>query len=171
MPIYEYECSNCRYYLEVIQKLSEARLKKCPSCGKSALKKLISAPVFRLKGSGWYETDFKGDSEKKRNLAGAEKEETSSSAKDAKDGKDAKAGTSETSGDSKAAAPSEAKSDAGGDTKPAKSEPKASGSEAAPGKADARKSRTAAKPASRSAPAKRAASKPPAKAGKRRGRR
>src|SRR5450755_1785044 len=128
MPIYEYECSQCRYYLEVIQKLSDARLKKCPSCGKSALKKLISAPVFRLKGSGWYETDFKGDSEKKRNLAGAEKEETSSSAKDvkdakdAKDGKDAKAGAGEAGGDSKAAVPSEAKSDSGGESKPAKSE-------------------------------------------------
>ena len=61
MPIYEYECSHCRYYFEVIQKLSDARLKKCPSCGKNTLKKLISAPVFRLKGSGWYETDFKSD--------------------------------------------------------------------------------------------------------------
>ena len=60
--------------LEVMQKISDAPLKKCPSCGKNTLKKLISAPVFRLKGSGWYETDFKSDQEHKRNLAGADKE-------------------------------------------------------------------------------------------------
>jgi putative FmdB family regulatory protein len=75
MPFYEYECSNCRFYVEVLQKISEQPLKKCPSCGKNALKKLVSAPVFRLKGSGWYETDFKSDQENKRNLAAAEKEE------------------------------------------------------------------------------------------------
>src|SRR6185437_2466 len=72
MPFYEYQCSHCQYYLEVMQKISEAPLRKCPSCGKSTLKKLMSAPVFRLKGSGWYETDFKGDQERKRNLAGEE---------------------------------------------------------------------------------------------------
>jgi putative FmdB family regulatory protein len=72
MPFYEYECSHCRYYLEVMQKIGDARLAKCPSCGRNTLKKLISAPVFRLKGSGWYETDFKSDKENKRNLAGAE---------------------------------------------------------------------------------------------------
>jgi putative FmdB family regulatory protein len=72
MPFYEYECAACRYYVEVLQKISDAPLKKCPSCGKQQLKRLISAPVFRLKGSGWYETDFKSDKENKRNLAGAE---------------------------------------------------------------------------------------------------
>lgn len=74
MPFYEYECSKCRYYVEVLQKISDAPLKKCPSCGKNALKKLVSAPVFRLKGSGWYETDFKSDQESKRNLAAADKD-------------------------------------------------------------------------------------------------
>lgn len=72
MPFYEYECSNCKFYVEVLQKISDAPLKKCPSCGKSALKKLVSAPVFRLKGAGWYETDFKSEQEGKRNLAGAD---------------------------------------------------------------------------------------------------
>jgi putative FmdB family regulatory protein len=72
MPIYEYECSSCRYYLEVMQKIADAPLKKCPSCGRNALKKLVSAPAFRLKGSGWYETDFKSDQERKRNLVAAE---------------------------------------------------------------------------------------------------
>jgi putative FmdB family regulatory protein len=79
MPFYEYECDSCKYYVEVMQKISDAPLKKCPSCGKSALKKLISAPVFRLKGGGWYETDFKSDKENKRNLAGADKEESKES--------------------------------------------------------------------------------------------
>jgi putative FmdB family regulatory protein len=74
MPFYEYECSKCRYYVEVLQKIHDAPLKKCPSCGKNALKKLVSAPVFRLKGSGWYETDFKSDQDGRRNLAGADKD-------------------------------------------------------------------------------------------------
>jgi putative FmdB family regulatory protein len=75
MPFYEYECSNCKYYTEVLQKVSDPPMAKCPSCGKKTFKKLVSAPVFRLKGSGWYETDFKSDKENKRNLAGAEREE------------------------------------------------------------------------------------------------
>jgi putative FmdB family regulatory protein len=72
MPFYEYECSNCKFYVEALQKISDEPLKKCPSCGKQTMKKLVSAPVFRLKGDGWYETDFKSDEEKKRNLAGGE---------------------------------------------------------------------------------------------------
>jgi putative FmdB family regulatory protein len=76
MPFYEYECANCKYYTEIMQKVSDAPLKKCPSCGKNALKKLVSAPVFRLKGAGWYETDFKSDKEARRNLAEKEKEPT-----------------------------------------------------------------------------------------------
>lgn len=75
MPFYEYECASCRHYTEVMQKISDAPLRKCPSCGRNTLKKLMSAPVFRLKGSGWYETDFKSDKEGQRNLAAAEKDE------------------------------------------------------------------------------------------------
>jgi len=81
MPFYEYECPHCGYDEEVLQKINDKPLTKCPSCGKKGLKKLMSAPVFRLKGSGWYETDFKGDKENKRNLAGADKEESKSEAK------------------------------------------------------------------------------------------
>jgi putative FmdB family regulatory protein len=44
MPFYEYECPSCRYYLEVLQKISDKALKKCPSCGKSGFKRLMSAP-------------------------------------------------------------------------------------------------------------------------------
>jgi putative FmdB family regulatory protein len=75
MPFYEYECPHCGSHAEVLQKITDKPLAKCPSCGKKGLKKLMSAPVFRLKGSGWYETDFKSDKENKRNLAGADKEE------------------------------------------------------------------------------------------------
>jgi putative FmdB family regulatory protein len=75
MPFYEYECPHCRYHEEVLQKITDKPLKKCPNCGKNGLRKLMSAPVFRLKGSGWYETDFKTDKDNKRNLAGADKEE------------------------------------------------------------------------------------------------
>lgn len=59
MPIYEYRCEACGEELEKIQKFSDPPLTDCPACGKPALKKLVSASSFRLKGSGWYETDFK----------------------------------------------------------------------------------------------------------------
>ncbi len=59
MPIYEYRCEACGHALEVMQKLSDEALRDCPSCNRPALKKLISAAGFQLKGSGWYATDFK----------------------------------------------------------------------------------------------------------------
>jgi putative FmdB family regulatory protein len=68
MPIYEYKCDKCAHELEAIQSFSDAPLTDCPSCGAPELRKLISAAGFRLKGSGWYETDFKSGN--KRNLAG-----------------------------------------------------------------------------------------------------
>lgn len=68
MPIYEYDCQACQHRLEALQKLSDAPLKDCPECGQPALKKRISAAGFRLKGGGWYETDFKTGG--KKNLAG-----------------------------------------------------------------------------------------------------
>ncbi|MEK7261191.1 MAG: FmdB family zinc ribbon protein [Pseudomonadota bacterium] len=64
MPIYEYRCEACGQALEVMQKLSDAALTDCPSCSRPALKKLISAAGFQLKGSGWYATDFKGNGKK-----------------------------------------------------------------------------------------------------------
>jgi putative FmdB family regulatory protein len=69
MPFYEYQCKSCGHDLEAMQKINDAPLKKCPHCGKSQLQRLMSAPVFRLKGGGWYETDFKGDGDNKKNLA------------------------------------------------------------------------------------------------------
>ncbi|HKR37071.1 MAG TPA: zinc ribbon domain-containing protein [Steroidobacteraceae bacterium] len=85
MPIYEYECSNCKFYVEALQKISEPPLVKCPSCKKQTLKRLVSAPVFRLKGGGWYETDFKSDQEGKRNLAQGEEAEAPAPDKPADD--------------------------------------------------------------------------------------
>ena len=71
MPIYEYKCSACDHELERLQKMSDEPLKDCPECGKPNLVKMISAAGFRLKGSGWYETDFKsGD---KKNVADSKK--------------------------------------------------------------------------------------------------
>src|SRR5262245_26752658 len=101
MPFYEYECSACKHHTEVLQKISDAPLKKCPECGKQALKRLISAPVFHLKGGGRYETDFKSDNETKRNLAG-------------------KAEAGEAKGDDKPPAKSESKT---AETKPAEAKP------------------------------------------------
>ncbi|HZT00881.1 MAG TPA: FmdB family zinc ribbon protein [Steroidobacteraceae bacterium] len=83
MPFYEYECQSCKFYTELMQKISDPPLTKCPSCGKRTMQKLVSAPVFRLKGSGWYETDFKSDKENKRNLA-ADREEPKPAAEEPK---------------------------------------------------------------------------------------
>ncbi|WP_045224819.1 FmdB family zinc ribbon protein [Methyloterricola oryzae] len=81
MPIYEYQCKACGHELEVIQKISEEPLRFCPECGKEELSKLVSAAGFRLKGGGWYETDFKGSKDKKKNLAGDGKSEKKSDSK------------------------------------------------------------------------------------------
>lgn len=67
MPFYEYRCDSCGHDFEALQKISDEPLKHCPACDKPELRKLISAAGFRLKGDGWYETDFKSGS--KRNLA------------------------------------------------------------------------------------------------------
>jgi len=83
MPIYEYQCQACEAVHEALQKISDPLLKKCPECGKSKLKKLVSAPSFRLSGTGWYETDFKSDKDKKRNLVSDDSQKESSS-KDSK---------------------------------------------------------------------------------------
>ncbi len=64
MPIYDYRCNACGHEMEAMQKLSDAPLTDCPACGKPELKKQLSAPGFRLKGGGWYETDFKNGGKK-----------------------------------------------------------------------------------------------------------
>jgi putative FmdB family regulatory protein len=154
MPFYEYECPHCRRHTEVLQKISDKPLAKCPECGKKGLRRLISAPVFRLKGSGWYETDFKSDKEGRRNLAG---------------GDDAPAAKDE-AGDAKPEAKADAKADAMADAKPeGKPEAKAESKSGPKGeaKSSARKSRPAV-PA-RKAPPRKPAARPAARrpAGKR----
>ena len=72
MPIYEYQCRECGYRLEALQKMSDPPLSDCPACKRPGLKKLVSAPHFRLKGSGWYETDFKNSGRDKPDGAGTD---------------------------------------------------------------------------------------------------
>ena len=69
MPIYEFACSACGNSFERLQKMSDADPSVCPNCGEEAVSRQLSAPSFRLAGSGWYETDFKKDGDKKKNLA------------------------------------------------------------------------------------------------------
>jgi putative FmdB family regulatory protein len=83
MPFYEYQCSACGHHHEELQKITDRPMRKCPACGRASLRRLVSAPVFRLKGGGWYETDFKAEKEEKRNIAG-EREPPAEKAKDEK---------------------------------------------------------------------------------------
>ena len=145
MPLYEYECTNCKFYVEALQKVSDPPMRQCPSCKKQTLKKLVSAPVFRLKGGGWYETDFKSEQEGKRNLAGAEEAAEAKPADDKDKDKD------------KDAKPAEAAKDT--EKKPATA--------AETGKAAAKKkkasARTVSRPAKTHGKAKAKAAKRPAK--------
>ena len=79
MPIYEYACKNCGHTLDELQKISDEPLVDCPECGQPELKRLLSAPRFRLKGAGWYETDFKTDNQ--RNLSKADGDSASAGSK------------------------------------------------------------------------------------------
>ncbi len=78
MPIYEYRCAECGHEMEKLQKISDAPLTDCPACGKPGLQKLVSAAGFRLKGGGWYETDFKSGA--KKNIAKSESKSDSKKA-------------------------------------------------------------------------------------------
>jgi putative FmdB family regulatory protein len=92
MPIYEYHCQSCQHQLEALQKISDDPKRDCPACGRAELKKKVSAVAFRLKGSGWYETDFKtGD---KKNIAG---EKTASDANKAASASTSSASSSDSS--------------------------------------------------------------------------
>jgi putative FmdB family regulatory protein len=96
VPIYEYRCENCDHRMEKLQKISDEPIKTCPSCGEDGLRKLVSAAAFKLKGTGWYETDFKDKKPKKdektststkketKNAAGSEKKTESTNKKASK---------------------------------------------------------------------------------------
>jgi len=147
MPFYEYQCKSCGHELEAMQKVSDAPLKKCPHCGKAQLTRLMSAPVFRLKGGGWYETDFKGDKENQRNLADRPEDAPKEKETDSK-AKDAKASDGETkSAETTPAAPPAKETAAGKDKPVEKAADKASSSQKpAKGKSAPRAARSKRKP-------------------------
>jgi putative FmdB family regulatory protein len=69
MPIYDFACAACQHRFERLQKMSDADPTICPQCGQEAVSRQVTAPSFRLAGAGWYETDFKKEGDKKKNLA------------------------------------------------------------------------------------------------------
>ena len=113
MPIYEYACDQCGHHLEALQKISEEALIYCPECGEATLRKKVSAAAFRLKGTGWYETDFKYAEKEKKKEAGKDKSDSSAEQKSGKE-------VGAPSGDSKTETSSESKTGSSkSETKPA----------------------------------------------------
>jgi len=112
MPIYEYRCQSCGHELEKLQRMNDAALTDCPACGKSALKRLISAAGFRLKGAGWYETDFKKSNQRNLVDSGSDKPAKSESGNSSEGGsaKSSGASSDQSSGSSSA-------NSSGGDSK------------------------------------------------------
>lgn len=118
MPIHEYECHACGHRFEKLQKVNDAALRVCPACGEPELIKLVSAVAFRLKGGGWYETDFKSGN-KKNVLHGAEAGSDASHSSDSAGGDSA---SSTSSSDSSTG--SSSKEDSGKSSKKAASDGK-----------------------------------------------
>ncbi len=110
MPIYEYRCTECGFEKECLQKISDPVLTECPSCLKPTFKKKVSAPSFRLKGDGWYETDFKTSD--KKNLASNDSGDSSSAGDNTVDNKGGENKSSDSKG--KGATTSAEKSSAAG---------------------------------------------------------
>ncbi len=107
MPIYEYACIGCDHTLDALQKIADAPLVYCPSCGEPSLKRLLSAPSFRLKGKGWYETDFKTDNQ--RNIAGEKDAASAESTKTESTQSDSKTATDKAKPDTPKPASSDSK--------------------------------------------------------------
>ena len=94
MPIYEYACVSCDHHLEALQKMSEDPLVFCPECGEESLRKKVSAAAFVLKGSGWYETDFKNSGkEKPKDAKASDGQPASKTSSDTKSGEGASGDT------------------------------------------------------------------------------
>lgn len=127
MPIYAFTCGACSHCFDRLQKLSDADPAACPACGADAVKRQLTAPSFRLSGSGWYETDFKKDGDKKRNLT--EKAEAAAAQTDAKT--DAKADGKPVDAKPADAKPAASKGEAKVEAKPAKTEASAAAKPAA----------------------------------------
>ena len=119
MPIYEYQCKSCDHELEALQKISEGRLVYCPECGEATLRKLVSAAAFRLKGTGWYETDFKNQDKSKGDKKSAD---TDSKTESKDDKKSADTDSKTESKDAKTDTKKSESKDASSKTKPVKSE-------------------------------------------------
>lgn len=85
MPIYEYQCDSCGHEMEKLQRMSDDPLRDCPDCGEEGLRRLVSAAGFRLKGAGWYETDFKKGEKKNLHDAGSSKASASGNGAAGKD--------------------------------------------------------------------------------------
>jgi putative FmdB family regulatory protein len=100
MPIYEFECSSCGHRFDRLQKMSDPDPSVCPACDVAEVKRRLSAPGFRLAGSGWYETDFKKDGDKKRNLAGDSEAQPASSSSAGPPAPTASTGSSSSSSES-----------------------------------------------------------------------
>ena len=113
MPIYEYVCDNCGHYLEALQKLSDEPLVFCPECGDAALRKQVSAAAFRLKGTGWYETDFKNSDKKKPSEKAKKESESSSGSSSDSGGSSGSSGSSGKQDKSSSASSSSGKSSSG----------------------------------------------------------
>lgn len=132
MPIYEFECASCGKRSDHLMRLSDPDPSACPECGATQLKRVLSAPQFRLAGAGWYETDFKGDKDRKRNIAGDSGDKSGDARIEAKP--DAKP---EAKSESKPDSKPEAKSDSKPESKPApKSDAPASAAPSKPSKPD-----------------------------------
>ncbi len=115
MPIYAFQCAECGHSFDRLQKMSDPDPEACPSCGAQQVKRQVTAPSFRLSGSGWYETDFKKDGDKKRNLTEGSEGTGKSESKPAGDAKPAASTPSgapktESKPEAKAAAPAAAPS-------------------------------------------------------------
>ena len=122
MPIYEFQCNACGHRFDELMRLSDPDPANCPACGAAQVQRRVTAPTFRLAGGGWYETDFKGDKDKRRNLAGNDA-----------DAKAPVGTTTETAAAPKAEAKAEPKPVAKPESKPAaKPEPKPAAAPAKP---------------------------------------
>lgn len=121
VPIYEYQCDGCSHKFEVIQKVSDALLTECPACKQNKLRKMVTAAAFRLKGGGWYETDFK-DKKLQKNIIGGE---TSGSA-DKKNEKSSSGDSNSSSSETKTTTADKGSSETKSSTTPAASTPKPS---------------------------------------------
>lgn len=114
MPIYPYVCTACGHEFDSLQKISDDPLRDCPECGESGLRKRLAAPAFQLKGSGWYETDFKHSGKKKDAETGQNKDQDKSNGKGDGQGSEAKSDKNKTG-----AKGGSENSSGGGDSKPA----------------------------------------------------